>query len=160
MRADASIGLWSYIARAYRDAHASTNLPSILKYLSERLGEWSRRGLNPKKARKTLFFWPEMCLKVVVSGHLPHAGQRKPARSTQGMPQPSSRVLEATRPPCFRGEAREQRDRRPVWAARFLSSPRSENEFLNLAENWRPWRAYAAIYLWASDAGCGWAPAR
>jgi AraC family transcriptional regulator, regulatory protein of adaptative response / DNA-3-methyladenine glycosylase II len=31
-------------------------------------------------------------------------------------------------------------------------TPPSEDEFLNLAESWRPWRAYAAIYLWASDA--------
>jgi AraC family transcriptional regulator of adaptative response / DNA-3-methyladenine glycosylase II len=28
-------------------------------------------------------------------------------------------------------------------------TPLSEAEFQNLAENWRPWRAYAAIYLWA-----------
>jgi AraC family transcriptional regulator, regulatory protein of adaptative response / DNA-3-methyladenine glycosylase II len=37
---------------------------------------------------------------------------------------------------------------------RVLSSnrtPPSEDEFLNLADNWRPWRAYAAIYLWAAD---------
>jgi AraC family transcriptional regulator, regulatory protein of adaptative response / DNA-3-methyladenine glycosylase II len=27
----------------------------------------------------------------------------------------------------------------------------SEDEFLSLAEAWRPWRAYAAIYLWAAD---------
>jgi AraC family transcriptional regulator, regulatory protein of adaptative response / DNA-3-methyladenine glycosylase II len=30
-------------------------------------------------------------------------------------------------------------------------TPPSEDEFLNLAEHWRPWRAYAAIYLWAAD---------
>jgi AraC family transcriptional regulator, regulatory protein of adaptative response / DNA-3-methyladenine glycosylase II len=30
-------------------------------------------------------------------------------------------------------------------------TPPSEDEVLNLAENWRPWRAYAAIYLWAAD---------
>jgi len=30
-------------------------------------------------------------------------------------------------------------------------TPPSEGEFLNLAERWRPWRAYAAIYLWAAD---------
>jgi AraC family transcriptional regulator of adaptative response / DNA-3-methyladenine glycosylase II len=37
---------------------------------------------------------------------------------------------------------------------RVLSSsrmPPSEDEFLNLAEKWRPWRAYAAMYLWAAD---------
>jgi AraC family transcriptional regulator of adaptative response / DNA-3-methyladenine glycosylase II len=47
---------------------------------------------------------------------------------------------------------------------RVLTSSRillSEDEFLRLAENWRPWRAYAAIYLWAADVdhsargGCG-----
>jgi AraC family transcriptional regulator of adaptative response / DNA-3-methyladenine glycosylase II len=37
---------------------------------------------------------------------------------------------------------------------RVLSSgrtPPSEDEFLKLAENWRPWRAYAAIYLWSEN---------
>jgi AraC family transcriptional regulator of adaptative response / DNA-3-methyladenine glycosylase II len=37
---------------------------------------------------------------------------------------------------------------------RALTSSRtllSEDEFLHQAENWRPWRAYAAIYLWAAD---------
>ena len=37
---------------------------------------------------------------------------------------------------------------------RVLSSnrtPPSEDEFLTLAEHWRPWRAYAAIYLWAAN---------
>jgi len=29
-------------------------------------------------------------------------------------------------------------------------TPLSEAEFLDLAENWRPWRAYAANYLWAA----------
>lgn len=36
---------------------------------------------------------------------------------------------------------------------RVLSSGRtapSEEQFLELAENWRPWRAYAAIHLWAA----------
>jgi AraC family transcriptional regulator, regulatory protein of adaptative response / DNA-3-methyladenine glycosylase II len=37
----------------------------------------------------------------------------------------------------------------------------SEDEFRSLAESWRPWRAYAAVCLWAEDAdhsargGCG-----
>jgi AraC family transcriptional regulator, regulatory protein of adaptative response / DNA-3-methyladenine glycosylase II len=31
-------------------------------------------------------------------------------------------------------------------------TPPSEDQFLKLADNWRPWRAYAAIYLWAADA--------
>jgi 3-methyladenine DNA glycosylase/8-oxoguanine DNA glycosylase len=30
-------------------------------------------------------------------------------------------------------------------------TPPSEEKFLNLAKAWRPWRAYAAIYLWAED---------
>jgi AraC family transcriptional regulator, regulatory protein of adaptative response / DNA-3-methyladenine glycosylase II len=30
-------------------------------------------------------------------------------------------------------------------------SPLSEEAFLALAENWRPWRAYAAMHLWAAD---------
>jgi AraC family transcriptional regulator of adaptative response / DNA-3-methyladenine glycosylase II len=30
-------------------------------------------------------------------------------------------------------------------------TPLSEDEFRTLAENWRPWRAYAAICLWAAD---------
>jgi len=37
---------------------------------------------------------------------------------------------------------------------RVLSSNRtlpSEDELLYLAEHWRPWRAYAAIYLWTAD---------
>ena len=31
-------------------------------------------------------------------------------------------------------------------------TPLSEEQFLDLAENWRPWRAYAAIHLWAAAA--------
>jgi AraC family transcriptional regulator of adaptative response / DNA-3-methyladenine glycosylase II len=31
-------------------------------------------------------------------------------------------------------------------------TPLSEDEFLNVAEAWRPWRAYAAMYLWAAAA--------
>ena len=38
--------------------------------------------------------------------------------------------------------------RRPVSNRRKLLS---ESEFLNLAEKWRPWRAYAAMYLWAAN---------
>lgn len=30
-------------------------------------------------------------------------------------------------------------------------TPPPESNFLKLAENWRPWRGYAAIYLWAAD---------
>jgi 3-methyladenine DNA glycosylase/8-oxoguanine DNA glycosylase len=69
------------------------------------------------------------------------------------MPQPSSRVLEATLAPCFRGEARAQSDRAALLGRPVPVFTAIGNEFLNLAENWRPWRAYAAIYLWASDAG-------
>jgi len=42
-------------------------------------------------------------------------------------------------------------DLRLRWVLNSGRTPLSEDNFLNLAENWRPWRAYAAIHLWAAD---------